>query len=277
VSEYLLYTGCLIPTRFMQAESTARFILSQLGTDYADAAGLSCCPDPVLFRSASDEDWLTIAAANLAKAAQQGEKLLTLCSGCYETFVEATHRLEDDDTKTTINKRLEKEGLRLDAIPEPVHFARFLAENIEVLQERMKAEVHLKAALFYGCHIVKPARFMQPGSVRFPRFLHPVAEACGVELVDWEGSGCCGTGSARPDVGKALARGIVAAAKEAEAEAIIVVCPFCFAGLDGVGEMPVLFLQQIVAAALGAEPPVLGLNLHRVKTELEVTAHAGTR
>jgi len=273
VSEFLLYTGCLIPARFPQAESSARFILNALKADVADAKGLSCCPDPVMFRSASEDDWLTIAAANLAKAATQGKKLLTICSGCYETFVDACFRLEDADVRAEVNKRLTKAGLRYDGGIEVVHFARFLEQNINAVKERIKGEVLLRAALFYGCHILKPSSLMKPDSLRFPRFLHPVAEVCGVELVEWDGSRCCGMGSAEADVGKVLSDAVVSAAKEAGADALIVVCPFCFAGLEGVGRLPVLFLQQVVAAAMGAPKDVVGLALHRVKTEIEVREH----
>jgi len=40
-----------------------------------------------------------------------------------------------------------------------------------------------------------------------------------------------------------------------------------------VGQLPVLFLQQVVAAAMGAPKDVVGLALHRVKTEIEVRDH----
>jgi len=274
VSEFLLYTGCLIPARFLQAEATARFVLDKLGVDYADARGLTCCPDPVVYRSASDTEWLTLAAANLAKAANQAPNLLTLCSGCYETFTEAAHRLENADTAHLVNERLKKAGLSYQKPPRIVHFARFLAENTEKIAHKLNGEVKLKAALFYGCHILKPSSLMNPDSLRSPSFLNRVPEVCGVELVEWDNSLCCGKGSLNQEVGRMLARRVVEAAKQAGAEALIVVCPFCFAGLDGAGDIPVLFLQQVVAAAMGAEPALLGLNTHRIKFALEVRQHA---
>ena len=62
---YVLFLGCLIPTRFPQFEYLARKTLAQLGIELVDAEGFTCCPDPVRFGAADRFTWLVDFVSHL--------------------------------------------------------------------------------------------------------------------------------------------------------------------------------------------------------------------
>lgn len=275
--KFILYSGCLIGTRYQQAESSARFLLRKAGLEPREAVGFSCCPDPVVFKSAEPLDWLLMAARNLALAGKAGCVVVSLCSGCNETFAEARRVLmEDGDARRLVEERLKPVGLEISTPPETVHFARVLSGEgmLETLRRELKRPLAgLRVALFYGCHLLRPAELMGPDAVRFPRFLEPVVEVCGAEVVRWEGAGrCCGRGSLVPEVQKSVASALASEARAADADVVAVACPFCFSAFESVRDgPPVVFLQQLAAAALGATAEELGLGLHRRRVDALLT------
>ena len=75
-----------------------------------------------------------------------------------------------------------------------------------------------------------------------------------------------------------MGRAKLAQVKEAGAEAMVLMCPFCSvmyddnqrkieAEFDSQFGLPVLYYPQLLGLALGLEPKALGLNMNRVKTK----------
>ncbi|UCE75062.1 MAG: CoB--CoM heterodisulfide reductase subunit B, partial [Methanomassiliicoccales archaeon] len=65
---YALFLGCVAPNRYPGVESSTREILKELGVEFSELEGASCCPAPGVTRSFDKNTWLTIAARNLALA-----------------------------------------------------------------------------------------------------------------------------------------------------------------------------------------------------------------
>ena len=93
-TEYTFFPGCLARLKLPQIELSVRLILNRLGFGLRDEPGFTCCPDPVVFRSGSKDDWLTLAARNLAL--DSGSPIVTLCPGCASSLSEARHILGED-------------------------------------------------------------------------------------------------------------------------------------------------------------------------------------
>ena len=76
-----------------------------------------------------------------------------------------------------------------------------------------------------------------------------------------------------------MASAILTSAKEAGADFVCVVCPYCFAALE-LGQLalkrtkgleiglPVVFYPQLLALAQGASPEEAGLQLHKIKADV---------
>jgi len=293
-SSVTFFSGCLIPTKYPQVELSTNVIVRNLNIPVKQVKGFSCCPDPIYFRARDNYQWLTLAARNLSLAREADAEIVALCSGCNSTLRDAAHILgHNGELMKAINERLSKAGRSYDGKARVRHLIAYLRDDVGI--DRIESSVTrrltgLRAAPFYGCHILKPSEVMQfEESVRFPTSLDPLLAATGVEIVHYRGeSNCCGKGSLDEGIGLAMVRDIVLSASEAGADFICVVCPYCFAALE-LGQLalkrnkemetglPVIFYPQLLALAQGATEEEAGLQLHRIKAQVitEALARAG--
>jgi len=289
--EIALFTGCLIPTKYQQAEIAANYFLSRLGITVRDTDAFTCCPDPIYFRAGDTFNWLTVAARNLAVAEKTGLPLVSLCSGCNTTLRDAHHILTEDSANLeAVNERLKSIGYSYTGGASVKHFIAFSRDNIGA--EKIAATVTrkltgLKVAPFYGCHILKPSRIMQFDSVRFPSSLDALIRALGAEVLQYSKmTACCAKGSESEDISLKMVDEILSSVSEAGADCICVVCPYCYAAIEPgqiaiakAGgkkyEIPVLFYAELAALAFGASPDEAGLALHRIKADKIISRIAG--
>jgi heterodisulfide reductase subunit B len=293
-SSVTLFPGCLIQTKYPQVELATNVVVRNLNIPVKQVKGFSCCPDPIYFRARDNYQWLTLAARNLSLAREAEADIVALCSGCNSTLRDATHILGNDgELMKAVNERLSKAGKSYDGKASVKHIIAYLRDDIGI--ERIKDSVTrrftgLKAAPFYGCHILKPSEVMQfEDSVRFPTSLDPLLAVTGAEIVHYRGeSNCCGKGSLDEEIGLAMVREILFSARDEGADFICVVCPYCFAALE-LGQLtlkrnkemeaglPVVFYQQLLALAQGATEEEAGLQLHKIKAQAiaEAMARAG--
>ena len=290
-STITFFSGCLIPTKYPQVELATNVIARNLEIPVKQVKGFSCCPDPIYFRARDNYQWLTLAARNLALAREAKVDIVALCSGCNSTLRDAAHILGNDgELMKMVNSRLSKTGKSYDGKASVKHLIAYLRDDIGV--EKLEASVKrkltgLKAAPFYGCHMLKPSEVMQfESSVRFPTSLDGLLEATGVEVIHYRGeSNCCGKGALDDEIGLSMVREITSSAMKQGADFICVVCPYCFAALE-IGQLtlkrnkeieaglPVVFYPQLLALAQGATEEEVGLQLHRIKAQVIVEALA---
>jgi heterodisulfide reductase subunit B len=291
--EITLFMGCLIPTKYPQVEMATTVVLRNLGIRPREVKGFTCCPDPIYFRARDNHQWLALAARNLSLAREAQATIVACCSGCNSTLRDAAHILSHDgELMNTVNEKLAAIGRTYDGKGQVKHFMAFLRDDVglESVAASVKRKLAgLKAAPFYGCHILKPSEVMKfDESLRFPRSLDPLLEATGVEVVHYPGeSNCCGKGSVKEEIGLAMVRGILTSAKDAGADFVCVVCPYCFAALE-LGQLalkrnekldlnlPVVFYPQLLALAQGAGWDETGLQLHKIKADAIAAATSPT-
>jgi heterodisulfide reductase subunit B len=100
---------------------------------------------------------------------------------------------------------------------------------------------------------------------------------------------CCGGGilAIDPDTALSIARSKLDHVHTAEADGMVVICPFCDImyeinqrsierQFDVTYRLPVLFYPQLLGLALGFTPDQVGLRLNRVKSR-ELIQHASKR
>lgn len=280
---YTLYTGCLIRSRLPHVEKSARAALGRLGVDLFEAKGVGCCPEPVGMRSVSQDAWLTLAARNLSILAEAGRPVMTLCNGCYSTFREAEHLLSrDNGCRQTVGRHLASIGRTYVSGPEVEHAARFVYEKIgpdRLRQLTVLPLIGLRAALHAGCHFSRPQALLDFDDPENPTRLEELMGALGIEVVDYpRKSLCCGFSIAGVDANLSLKMAFekLKDMKASGAQAVVVVCPSCFMQFDLNQQqmertfevklgVPVLYLTELIALALGEPVQSLGLDLHRVR------------
>ena len=278
---YNLYTGCLIRARFPHVEKSARVVFQRLGVGIEEVEQVGCCPEPVGMRSQSEEAWLTVAAHNMSVLAGDGRPVMTLCNGCYSTFRECQHLLADNEQyRETVNRHLAGIGREYTPGLEVEHFARFLYEKVgsQRLTELVTSPLRgLKVAFHPGCHLVRPSNLLAFDDPDNPTKIEGLLSSLGAEVVDYpRKSLCCGFTIVGVDADLSLKMGNekLKDMKSAGAQAVVVVCPSCLQQFD-VNQrqmerkfdnklgLPVFYLTELIALALGESPEALGLAMHR--------------
>jgi len=158
-----------------------------------------------------------------------------------------------------------------------VAMLRDLAPQIKAKAQPMAG---LKVACYYGCLLLRPPEVAQFDDPECPTSMEEVVTAAGATPVQWgKRLDCCGAGFSLSRTGSVVRMGreILASAKAAGAQAVVVACPMCHSNLDlrqsameTRGEplgLPIVFLTQLVGLGLRLPPEALGLKRHFVPAE----------
>jgi heterodisulfide reductase subunit B len=279
-----LFLGCIIPNRYPGIEKATKIVLDELDVDWADLKGASCCPAPGVFRSFDKTTWLTLAARNIVLSEQMNRDVLTICNGCFGSLTDANHELKNDPGLVKkINKHLAEVDMEYIGTSDVRHIIEFFYKDIGVdkIKEAVTHPLDIKAALHYGCHLIKPSKERDLGTVENPVFFDELLEATGAKSVEYEDKmACCGAGggvrSALLDKSLEMSNAKLLHMVQAGVDCVINACPFCHLQLDfGQVEIkdkfgheyhiPVLHYSQLLAIAMGHSPESVGLDLNFIK------------
>jgi len=279
--KFSLFLGCVIPNRYPMIEQSTRTIMKEMGVEFLEMEGASCCPAPGVFRSIDPLIWLTLGARNINIAQQQKTDILTMCNGCYGTLLEVDHKMKHDHKiNAEVNKVLAETGRNFDGSVKIKHLMEVLYFDIGIqkLKSMVKNKLGFKVAVHYGCHLLKPSR-IRPygGNSENPTFFDEIVEAMGCESLDYRDKFlCCGAGggvrTGIKETSLEFTHQKLKQVRKSKADLIVVCCPFCHLQYDlgqvEVNKMiegeepfhiPVLYISQLIGLALGLEPQDLGL------------------
>ncbi|NIA03508.1 MAG: CoB--CoM heterodisulfide reductase subunit B [Nitrospirae bacterium] len=279
-----IFLGCIVPNRYPGIEKATKLVLDELGVDWADLEGTSCCPAPGVFRSFDKSSWLALASRNIALSEVMERDVLTVCNGCYGSLSDANHEMKNDPKLAKeINKYLEGIEMTFKGTSDVRHILEFLIKEIgiERVKEKVKQPLDLKVAVHYGCHLIKPSKERELGSVEKPSFFDELVEATGATSIEYaDKMACCGAGggvrSALLDKSLDMVEHKFKNITEAGADLIVNACPFCHLQLDfgqievkkkngNEYNIPVLHYTQLLALALGYSPEDVGLDMNFIK------------
>lgn len=282
MSDKSLFLGCTIPGRIPFVEKSANLICKDLGINTEVLDGFSCCPDPVGINSMDKDTWLALAGRNLCIAEGAGKPVMALCTGCAMTLKTADHDLKHSHhDKEKVNKVLSDVGKEYQGSLDNIkHIGQVLYDEIgvEALKQAVKKPLNgLKVALHYGCHFLRPSDVIAFDDPFHPSKVDELVEACGAESVDYtEKLLCCGHGVSNEsdEIAASMNRRKYKSLTEAGAHVMVVLCPSCYLRLEGgqrdvrkqFGEkfkIPVLYLTDLIALALGHSGEEIGLKMHR--------------
>lgn len=276
-----LFLGCIIPNRYPGIEKATKLVLTDLGVDWSELAGASCCPAPGVFRSFDKVTWLTLAARNIVLSERMNRDVLTICNGCFGSLADANFDLmHNPDEAKAVNRNLAEIGMEYSGTSAIRHIIEFLSKEIGAgrIKDAVTHPLDLKAAVHYGCHLIKPSKQRDLGSVEHPVFFDELVEATGATSVDYvDKMACCGAGggvrSAVLEKSLEMADEKLIHIAQSGADCIVNACPFCHLQLDfGQVEIsdkfgheytiPVLHYSQLLAVAMGHSPEDVGVNLN---------------
>jgi heterodisulfide reductase subunit B len=283
--EYSLFPGCVPSAREFSCEISARKVFEALDVELHDVKDFTCCMPACLVHSFDYATGLALTTRNFCVADEFNRDILTLCVSCYGNLMRAKHLMsENGDLKRRVDELLATVGRAYQGKAGVKHSVTALYEDIgiEALKNNVSQSLReIRAAPFYGCHLIRPREYLSFDDAEFPKKVDELIEATGAtSVLHRERTGCCiGCGSFFGEVAEEaalrLSVDILNSAQEAEADCVIVTCPYCFLQIEmgqllfkrRTGELynlPVLHYTDLLGLSLGIEPKELGMNLHKI-------------
>lgn len=262
------FPGCSLHKSSQNFDESVNKLFDILNIELTEIDDWNCC-GATSGHFTDDDLALALSARNLALAEEQGHHtVFAPCAACYSRLAQGN--------KVMANK--EAGWQEANEIMEPLAYRGTVTVRnlLDVLVNEAGAvklaklcKVPLKgikAAAYYGCLLVR-----SPGVEYFenrenPRSMELVLDAVGADSVDWPAkTDCCGASLAatQEEITSAWIGRIIDLAKKAGANCIITACPLCQSNLDMYqwrqqkkgekADMPVFFLSELLALALGAK------------------------
>ncbi len=279
------YPGCTLKTKAKNLDQAAVASLEALGIEVKELDRWNCC-GAVHSLTADDLIHQVGPVRNLVRAKEQGaDKLVTLCSMCYNTLARANLLMKNDEVKRkTINDFMDDE-IDYAGEVEVVHFLTLLEQEVgwEKIKEQVKVPLtDLKIASYYGCTLQRPAEVgIEPfGSYAL---MTNMLEALGATPVPFNGADkCCGSYQVLDaEAGENSAgAAILNLASGAGIEALATSCPLCEYNLGKQQQqmldkgnieknVPTYYFTQLLAIALGLDSGVCHFELNdKISVEL---------
>jgi heterodisulfide reductase subunit B len=211
-----------------------------------------------------------IAAAppsrTLARAAQQGDHIVTLCAACYNVLKRTDQFLAAEPEKreriNTFTEEPYNGGLRV------LHLLEVLRDEVGFATVKQMARHPLtgqRLAPYYGCLLLRPGNGIGLDDAENPTILENLLAALGADVVDYSHkTECCGSYLvvSEPLAARDLSYAIIASAQRRKATALVTSCPLCQFNLEsrqadmahahpGFQPLPVVYFTELLAQALG--------------------------
>jgi heterodisulfide reductase subunit B len=275
---YVYYPGCTLYTKAKNLDDCARKAGARVGIDLVEMPSWNCCG--AIYNTTSDDLAAQVGPVrNLAKASQQGDKLVTLCAACHNVLKRANDRLNQAGNEVERDRLL---NFVDEPFPRPVrvlHYLEVLKDEIgwaAVKSKVTKPLAGLKVASYYGCLMVRPIEVLEFDDPENPQVMDDLLRTLAAEPVRFDFKAeCCGGYLVvnRRDVAKDCSRRIIENARGYGAEAIVTTCPLCQYNLELVAAgMPVFYFTQLLGLAVGLGADELGLDYNKVDPRPFLTA-----
>jgi len=274
ILNYSYYPGCSLHASAKEYDESTRGLFKALHIGLQEVPDWLCC-GATPAHNVDELLSLSLCAKNLELSEQVEGDLAVACAACFSRLKVAQHKLADHpDTRKQVEYALDASL----AVEKPVkHLLEILANDFGL--ERLAAAVRkplsgLKVACYYGCLLTRPPDVPELDCAEAPTIMERVIGAAGAEALNWSHRlECCGANFtlSRPGVVLKLSGDILASAKRAGADCLMVACPLCHGNLDirqqeieeASGErfaMPVFYMTQLLALAAGVPAHKLGFD-----------------
>ncbi|QAA75915.1 MAG: Heterodisulfide reductase subunit B-like protein [Candidatus Bipolaricaulis sibiricus] len=265
-SRLAYFPGCAMKDQARADEAGTLHALALLGYEIAEIPRWNCCG--TVYSLAQDDLMRHVGPVrNLVRVQGMGERrVLTLCAMCYGTLTRSARFVQEPERLQRINAFMDTEDDFRGGI-EVVHLLTLLRDEVgyEKLAARVKRTLDgLKVATYYGCVLLRPREFAVDDPDR-PEVMERVVEALGGTPVAFpERMECCGAylTVGRTDIVGHRVERILRSARSNGADVVVTTCPLCQFNLDerrpaGAPSLPVLYLGQLLAWAMGADEPAV--------------------
>lgn len=270
----VLFPGCLILYRFPEYEVSARNVLKHLGYEVKNLPQTLCCGS---YLEGLHPQWYVFTAYNLALAEQAGGPMITLCGGCTNTLKRVQNLLRlDSDLKVKVNKKLRPYQLEIkENSVEIKHIIQVLTEHQSLVKDQIVRPLSCKIAAVHPCQAFRPGSLMNFDDPMKPLSLRTLITLIGANPVEYPMEyDCCGSSLYlnEPNSGLLLGKQRIEEVRKSGADLLLTACGNCHLLLNRLqskynpdSQLPVLFLTQLIGAALGLDSSEIQLPLRKMK------------
>lgn len=262
--KYSYFPGCSLHSTGLEYGLSTQAVFRHLDLELEELPDWNCCGASSA-HALNQTLALSLPARNLALAQATGQDLITPCAACFNRLKNADYRMRTDamtraSVETIVGFKFTGEVtirpvlavLYEDCGPDKI--ARYVRQPL----------TGLKVVTYYGCLLVRPPGVAQFDNPDDPRIMAELLTAAGTEVMPWSyATDCCG-GSlslSRADIVFGLVNRLVAAAREAKAEALATACPLCQVNIEmrqsdkknrfATEKMPTFYFTELLGLALG--------------------------
>ena len=277
------YPGCSLTGSSREYNESLLSISKAAGIDLVEITDWNCC-GATAAHNLNKELSVSLPARNLALAElDEIEELVVPCAACYNRLLMTQHELNEDEAlKNQIAQKLQmplKNDIKI------LNVLQYLEKYfVPRLDELVKFPLAYDVACYYGCLLVRPNKVMQADRWEDPMTMDAIMQKLGANALDWPfKTECCGAGFSvsKTEIVGELSGKIVRSAVDRGAKALVVACPMCHSNLDmrrpaiesylkRKVDVPVIYITQAIALAMGLSPKDAGIQRHFVPVNLTV-------
>ncbi|HHU33763.1 MAG TPA: heterodisulfide reductase subunit B [Bacteroidetes bacterium] len=278
------YPGCSLTGSSREYNESILAISKKAGIKLVEIPDWSCC-GATAAHNLNRELSVSLPARNLALAESDGiEELVVPCAACFNRLTMTQHELnEDENLKSRITEKLQmplKNNLKILNVLQ--YLEKYFVPRLEELIKKPFEEEEV--ACYYGCLLVRPSQVVKADRWEDPMNMDAIMRKLGAKPIDWSfKTECCGAGfsMSKTEIVGELSGKIVRDAANRGAKAIVVACPMCHSNLDmrrpainsylkTKVEVPVMYVTQAIALAMGVSAKEAGFQRHFVPVNLSV-------
>ncbi|MBQ4592675.1 MAG: CoB--CoM heterodisulfide reductase iron-sulfur subunit B family protein [Clostridia bacterium] len=252
------YPGCTLKNKAKDLDRYAIEAAAALGYELEEIENWQCCGGA--YTSAKDEIATKLPAVRaLANGRDNGGRVLTVCSACYNVLKQTNHEFTvNPDFDLRVNNYM-KPDTEYHGEADVLHYLELLRDEIgfnNLAKKVVKPLKGKKIAAYYGCLLLRPSDVLAFDSPENPEIMENFIRALGAEPVIYPmRNECCGGYITLEDRNQAKKRSsaVVESAKDMGADFMITACPLCLYNLtkNANDPIPVRYFTEVLAEALG--------------------------
>ena len=252
------YPGCTLKNKAKDLDRYAIESAAALGYELCEIENWQCCGGA--YTSAKDEIATKLPAVRaLANGRDNGGRVLTVCSACYNVLKQTNHEFTvNPDFDLRVNNYM-KPDTEYHGEADVIHYLELLRDEIgfdNLAKKVVKPLKGKKIAAYYGCLLLRPSDVLAFDSPENPEIMENFIRALGAEPVIYPmRNECCGGYITLEDKNQAKKRSsaVVESAKDMGADFMITACPLCLYNLtkNANDPIPVRYFTEVLAEALG--------------------------
>ncbi len=282
------FPGCTLKTKAIGLDESVRDTARVLGYELVEVPDWTCCG--ATFSLATDNVMVLAGPIRiLANAKQIGDKVVTVCAGCYNVLKRANYAVRHDEEKR--QKITDFIEMEYEGDVEVVHYLEFLRDVVgypNVTKKVKRKLKELKVVPYYGCQLLRPAEEIGLDDPESPMIMDELLDAIGCDVLEFPHKvECCGafltvctdveartaeaTGNPAKNAISECSYTILNSAIKRGADLIVLSCPLCQYNLDstqdriqkehfGFKKIPIVYFTQLLAIAFGLDPDKYALD-----------------